>query len=547
MIDQPTQRHAAGVPALAVPADVGRGSRRPAYPAADPTSLTPVDPTPEPGTAAASTDGTGRRPPRWAEPGRGRRHVEPRDVDDENPAARVSAHATGLAEDRPRDRQRHRHPRRAGLRHHATLIPTPGGTEIADNRSINGTFVSGSRVTTALLNEGDVVTIGNVDLVFTGGSLVRRTETAAATGTGGLDVRRNVDDRNNKTLLDNISLTARPGTLTAVIGPSGAGKSTLARLIAGYTHPTSGTVSFEGHNIHADYASLRSRIGMVPQDDVVHGQLTVNQALMYAAELRLPPDTTKEDRRVVAEVLSELEMTSTPRPGWTNLRWPAQARLGGAGVADRSVAADSRRAHLGSGPGAGPAGDDHAASTGRRRARRAGGHPLADLPRRLRSGAAAGAGRQDGVLRAARPDRPGDGHHQLGRHLLHGGRRPQGANDRFLALSGLQPAPPPADEPSDLGEPVHTSLRRQFSTIVRRRRASSCPTAPTSHLLALLPFIMGVLSLAVPGTVGWRARPGWAALQRTGPDSGLPQRRRGVHGNRADHPRPHRRTSDLPP
>ncbi len=69
-------------------------------------------------------------------------------------------------------------------------------------------------------------------------------------------------------------------------------------------------MSFEGHDIHAEYASLRSRIGMVPQDDVVHGQLTVNQALMYAAELRLPPDTTKEDReQVVAQVLEELEMT----------------------------------------------------------------------------------------------------------------------------------------------------------------------------------------------------------------------------------------------
>ena len=114
----------------------------------------------------------------------------------------------------------------------------------------------------------------------------------------------------DKTLLDNISLTARPGTLTAIIGPSGAGKSTFARLVAGYTHPTTGTVAFEGHDIHAEYASLRSRIGMVPQDDVVHGQLTVMQALMYAAELRLPPDTTKEDRaQVVAQVLEELEMT----------------------------------------------------------------------------------------------------------------------------------------------------------------------------------------------------------------------------------------------
>ncbi len=147
--------------------------------------------------------------------------------------------------------------------------------------------------------------------MFRDGTLVRRTETAAATATGGLDVHGVTwTIEGNKTLLDNISMSARPGTLTAVIGPSGAGKSTFARLVAGYTHPTDGQVSFEGHDVHAEYASLRSRIGMVPQDDVVHGQLTVRQALMYAAELRLPPDTTKADReQVVDEVLEELEMT----------------------------------------------------------------------------------------------------------------------------------------------------------------------------------------------------------------------------------------------
>jgi len=196
-------------------------------------------------------------------------------------------------------------------RHHATLIPSPSGTEIRDNRSINGTFVNGARVDSAMLRDGDVVTIGNVDLVFAGGTLARRSETEAATRTGGLEVHGVTwTIEGNKTLLDNISLTARPGTLTAVIGPSGAGKSTFARLVAGYTHPTTGTVSFEGHNIHSEYASLRSRIGMVPQDDVVHGQLTVRQALMYAAELRLPPDTSKEERaQVVAQVLEELDLT----------------------------------------------------------------------------------------------------------------------------------------------------------------------------------------------------------------------------------------------
>ena len=118
-------------------------------------------------------------------------------------------------------------------RHHASLVPTPDGTEIVDNRSINGTFVNGTRVEQALLHEGDVVTIGNVDLVFSGGTLVRRQETAAATGTGGLDVRGVAWTIDNKRLLDDISLIARPGMLTAVIGPSGAGKSTFARLVAG--------------------------------------------------------------------------------------------------------------------------------------------------------------------------------------------------------------------------------------------------------------------------------------------------------------------------
>ncbi|WP_180338900.1 FHA domain-containing protein [Mycobacterium ulcerans] len=172
-------------------------------------------------------------------------------------------------------------------RHHAFLTPTRIGTEIRDAHSINGTFVNGIRVGSAILSDGDIVTIGNVDLAFTGGTLARHTQ--VATRAGGLEVNAVNFSINGNGLLENISLTARPGTLTAVIGGSGAGKTTLSRLIAGYTSPSSGTVTFEGHNIHADYASLRSRIGMVPQDDVVHRKLTVNQALGYAAELRLPP------------------------------------------------------------------------------------------------------------------------------------------------------------------------------------------------------------------------------------------------------------------
>lgn len=193
--------------------------------------------------------------------------------------------------------------------HHASLIPTPRGIQIQDAGSANGTFVNGEPVKDAVLAEDDVVTIGNVDFVFTGGDLVRRSQ--PATKTGGLEVHGvSLTIDGAVTLLDRISLTARPATLTAVIGPSGSGKSTLAKTIIGATRPTSGTVCFDGHDVHAENALLRSRIGMVPQDDVVHRQLTVGQALGFAAELRMPPDTSKADRqRAIAQVLEELELT----------------------------------------------------------------------------------------------------------------------------------------------------------------------------------------------------------------------------------------------
>ncbi|HMC69710.1 MAG TPA: ATP-binding cassette domain-containing protein, partial [Mycobacteriales bacterium] len=190
---------------------------------------------------------------------------------------------------------------------HATMTSTPAGLEIRDNDSSNGTFVNGTRITSAKLRDGDMVTIGNTDLLVTGSTLVPQPAAARTNGLTAHGLALTVDGRQ---LLQDVSFTAKPGTLTAVIGPSGAGKSTLVKLIGGAMPRTAGLVAFDGHDVHAEYASMRSRIGMVPQDDVVHRQLTVEQALNFAAELRLPPDTTADDRREVVErVLDELELT----------------------------------------------------------------------------------------------------------------------------------------------------------------------------------------------------------------------------------------------
>ena len=391
-------------------------------------------------------------------------------------------------------------------RHHATLIPSAGGgAELVDN-SINGTFVNGHRVESAALHDGDVVTIGNIDLVFSGGTLLRRSETEAATRTGGLEVHGLTwTIEGNKTLLDNISLTARPGTLTAVIGPSGAGKSTFARQVAGYTHPTSGTITFEGHDIHAEYASLRSRIGMVPQDDVVHGQLTVKQALMYAAELRLPPDTTKEDReQVVAQVLEELEMTQHLQTRVDKLSGGQRKR---ASVALELLTGPSLLILDEPTSGLDPALDRQVMTMLRQ---------LADAGRVVIvvTHSLTYLDVCDQVLLLAPGGKtafcgppsdigPAMGTTNWADIFSTVAGDPEEANRRFLDRSGPAPARPPSGQPGDLGKPAKTSLLRQFSTIARRQMRLIVSDRGYFFFLAILPFIMGVLSLSVPGTVGF--------------------------------------------
>jgi ABC-type multidrug transport system ATPase subunit len=391
-------------------------------------------------------------------------------------------------------------------RHHATLIPGPGGTEIRDHKSINGTFVNGQRVDSAMLREGDVVTIGNIDLVFAGGTLARRNESAAATRTGGLDVYGVTwTIEGNKTLLDNISLAARPGTLTAIIGPSGAGKSTFARLVAGYTHPTTGKVSFEGHDVHAEYASLRSRIGMVPQDDVVHGQLTVRQALMYAAELRLPPDTNKADReQVVNEVLEELEMTKHLDTRVDKLSGGQRKR---ASVALELLTGPSLLILDEPTSGLDPA-LDRQVMTMLRQLADAGRvvlvvtHSLTylDVCDQVLLLAPGGKTAFSGPPSQIGPELGTTNWADIFSTVA---GDPETAKRKYLDRHGPPPPPPATQAPQDLGSPVHTSVLKQFWTIGRRQMRLIVSDRGYFIFLALLPFIMGVLSLSVPGATGF--------------------------------------------
>ncbi len=113
--------------------------------------------------------------------------------------------------------------------------------------------------------------------------------------TGPLEARQVRLTLDGEQVLAELSFTAEPGTLTAVIGPSEASTSALLDVLGGTVQPSVGTVHFGGYDVTSDH--LRPDIGVVPRYDLLHPALTIEQALGYAAEFRLPPGTSVEHRR----------------------------------------------------------------------------------------------------------------------------------------------------------------------------------------------------------------------------------------------------------
>ncbi|MBD0690016.1 FHA domain-containing protein [Streptomyces sp. CBMA123] len=191
-------------------------------------------------------------------------------------------------------------------RHHAELRELPDGRhEIVDLESHNGTYLNGHPVRHAPIGPTDIVGIGHAELCLVDGRLVEYDDT----GEISLDVQHLIVrvGPDQRVLLDDVGFPLTERTLLAVAGPSGAGKSTLLNALTGLRPADEGTVLYDGRDLYHDYAELRRRIGLVPQDDILHTQLTVRRALSYAAELRFPGDTAAAEREArVSEVIREL-------------------------------------------------------------------------------------------------------------------------------------------------------------------------------------------------------------------------------------------------
>jgi ABC-type multidrug transport system ATPase subunit len=192
-------------------------------------------------------------------------------------------------------------------RYHAQVERVGQRYRVRDLRSSNGTFVNDQRIDgEAWLQPDDAIRIGAYRFVMGHDQLAQYDES--------LDLRVEAVSlckwvRKDLNILQNISLVFQPREFVVVVGQSGGGKSTLVDAIAGYRPATDGAVYVNDINVYQNFDVIRNDIGYVPQRDIIHMELTVFQALDYAAQLRMPPDTSKEERHQrIEEVLDDLDL-----------------------------------------------------------------------------------------------------------------------------------------------------------------------------------------------------------------------------------------------
>ena len=192
---------------------------------------------------------------------------------------------------------------------HAKVNPFVNGGYVIQDCSSNGTFINGKRLNKPyFLVRDDTIQIGPYVLLFTGSAL----ELTNATNQIRLDAHELVFRVRDKkgatfTILNRVNLVLEPGQLVAFVGGSGAGKSTLMKSLLGIAPISSGNVYLNGDDLRQNWSVYRSQVGYVPQDDIIHRNLTVEEVLRCACQLRLPPDTNISE--VIGNTLEQIRLS----------------------------------------------------------------------------------------------------------------------------------------------------------------------------------------------------------------------------------------------
>jgi len=192
--------------------------------------------------------------------------------------------------------------------HHARFTRSDGRVSLEDAGSTNGVYVNGQRISgRRAVEASDVIQIGPFVLQAAAQQGVAVYDTRSKTRIDCINIVKSVANRSGGgqiKLLDDVGLTIQPNEFVGLLGPSGAGKSTLMDSLNGMRPATSGYVLINNLDLYRHLDSLKQSIGYVPQDDIIHRELTVYRTLYYVARLRLSRDvSTKEIDQIINEVM----------------------------------------------------------------------------------------------------------------------------------------------------------------------------------------------------------------------------------------------------
>ncbi len=191
---------------------------------------------------------------------------------------------------------------------HALLENRDGILHLSDNHSLNGTWINGQALRRTTISPADTVVIGSTHFRFrleADGSLsVRQRESGQALRLEAIDLHRTTSG-GGRLLLDTITLSIAPGEFVGILGPSGAGKTTLLTTLGGVVRPDQGRILLDEIPLDSASAMFRNAIGYVPQDDILHPELTVEASLEYVARLRLSPDLPPVRRADIVDATIE--------------------------------------------------------------------------------------------------------------------------------------------------------------------------------------------------------------------------------------------------
>lgn len=190
---------------------------------------------------------------------------------------------------------------------HARLRQSGGGIVVEDLNSTNGVYVNGRRVARQNLSADDSVQIGAFVLRVDQNGNVGVFDTRARTRIDSVGLSKEVRNRSGRgkvKLLDDVSISIQANEFIGVLGPSGCGKTTLINALNGTRPASEGSVYINNLDLYSYLDSLKQSIGSVPQDDIIHKELSVYKTLWYVAKLRLSSDVSRaEINQIIDEVL----------------------------------------------------------------------------------------------------------------------------------------------------------------------------------------------------------------------------------------------------